>query len=144
MSNRIENDYEKYVKFLLENGANEDIVQLAEVKHIVINLISWANPLALQKGLTPVKYYKPKKDGTFTIGGRTTGLNVNIKFFMNYCKENDEDHFIELKRKDVKTILRSSEFPEDVPYRVKDTTTITINRKGEVSSYKTLRKRKLF
>ncbi len=144
MRDGLEKDYNDYINFLLENGANKDIVNLEEIKHIILMLMEWANPTALKQGKTPVAYYKPNKDGTFKIGGRTTGLKINIKYIMKYCKENDADHFIKLVRKENKTIIRSQEHPDEVPYNVRDITEITINRQGEVSHYNHLRKRKIF
>ena len=94
---RIKGRYDDYIKFLIENGANKEIIELKAIQDIIYNIITNGDPRVIMDGRSPIAYQKPNSDGTFDIGGRMNGPTVSVWYKMSYCNDGDDNHYIVLK-----------------------------------------------
>ena len=94
---RIKDRYDDYIKFLIENGANKEIIELKAIQDIIYNIITNGDPRVVMDGRSPVAYQKPNSDRTFDIGGRINGSTVSVWYKMSYSNDGDDNHYIVLK-----------------------------------------------
>ncbi len=130
-----EDRYSDYMRFLLENGANQEILELQAIQVLIADLIRNGDPRVKSEGRSPVAYFRPKEDGTFEIGGRTSGYTANVRYDMKYC-DDDSEGFIKLVnkhyRRSIPSLADQMAGADEDGYIVADTTTIIIDRDGKI------------
>ncbi len=129
----VNNRYNRYIDFLIENGADEEIINLPAIQDLIKDVISRGDPRVVFEGRSPIAYHDPNPDGTFDIYGRTNGPVVNEIYEMSYCNDGNEDHFIKLTRKTDSHVNYAMDDPISPDgYDVTDTETTYINKAGEI------------
>ena len=124
--------YVRYINFLLDNGANPEIVYMPAIDNLILNIIKRGDPIVKAEGRSPIAYLKPNEDGTFDIGGRTAGPIINEKYEMSYCKDDNPSYFIKLVKKEKQLSYHTIDFPFGEPYDLEVVNTIYINEEGKM------------
>ena len=122
------NRFNHYKKFLLMNGANEELIELPAIKEIILYVIENGDPRNIVEGHSPISYRVPNEDGTFNIYGKLEGPTPSVVYEMEYNLDDDENHYIKLTKKDKRTFLFVGE--EKNPDEI-----ILINKEGIITDY---------
>ena len=95
------NRFNHYKKFLLMNGANEELIELPAIKEIILYVIENGDPRNIVEGHSPISYRVPNEDGTFNIYGKLEGPTPSVVYEMEYNLDDDENHYIKLTKKSI-------------------------------------------
>ena len=130
--------FERYKEFLLENGANPEIIELQAVKDLIMWIIVNGDPIVKSQGRSPITYVEPNPDGTFNIFGKMNGYSTSLRYYMEYVNDDNNlnNNFIKLTRKEVREVAYMMDDPIGNPYSIEDTYEIYIDRKGQISDEK--------
>lgn len=89
--------FNNYKNFILRNGGSKDIFELPAITNIIKDCIMNGEPVLQAEGKSTICYKEPNSDGTFDICGRKCGYLVTNVYKMEYCNDNNFDHFLSLK-----------------------------------------------
>lgn len=101
MSKSVMSRYELYKNYIIKQGGDSKLFELPAVTQIIQKIIECGDPVVIAEGRSPIYYKDPNKDGTFDICGRTSGHNVNVVYKMEYCQDENPEHFLVLKKYDI-------------------------------------------
>ena len=113
-----------YEKFLLDNGARKDLVELPAIKNIILDVIEHGDPRVKFEGRSPIVYMDPKEDGTFDIYGRMSGHTASVAYEMDLDEQEENGYYVCLTKKDI----RNNDFLQDREPDQK----IYIDREGKI------------
>ena len=99
-----EERFDSYKRFLLLNRGIEQLIELPAIKDIIYNIIENGDSKCIEEGHSPIGYRAPKEDGTFDIYGRMDGIDYSVVYIMDYCLDDNNDHFIVLTKKDKRLV----------------------------------------
>lgn len=120
--------YEAYKKYVLETGGNEEFFNLPAIRHIIESIIINGDFRVKMEGRSPIYYKNANEDGTFDICGRLAGPYVTDVYKMEYCNDDNKDHYIVLKHYMNKKYITIDEEMEGISYKY-----IYINKDGIIS-----------
>ena len=90
--------YEDYKKHVLSTGGDEKLFELPAINNIIDYVIEYADGRVKMEGRSPIYYKNSNEDGTFDICGRMSGPTVTLVYKMEYCNDDNPDHYIVLKK----------------------------------------------
>ena len=114
------NYYDRYIKYLISNGADPEIIECPTIKAIMYYVIDNADQVNLAEGRTPFNYPDVREDGTFDIRGRTSG-HTTSEIYRIKRSEKPEEYL------EVDVYFRDSNFV-DILHVAKDGKSITIEK----------------
>ena len=123
----------EYIEFLVEHGANQNIILMPAIQRVMDQSIHGNNSYASQQPHPPIRYNQPNIDGTFDIQVTNTE-GPDIWWKMEFCNEGNDEKYIKLTRKTRKTVHYLMDDPIGDDYDVDDVTVIYINKEGKESS----------
>ena len=87
-----------YKEEMIRQGANPELFNLQAINDIIDYIIDYGDYRVKMEGRSPIYYKNPNEDGTFDICGRMAGPNVTVVYKMEYCDDENPDHYIVLKK----------------------------------------------
>lgn len=84
--------YESYKEFIIAKGGDEKLFDLPAVNNVIDYIIKYGT------FGRPIYYKNPNEDGTFDICGRMGGPSATLVYKMEYCHDDNPEHFIVLKK----------------------------------------------
>ena len=99
-SNNTENRYNYYKEFIINSGGKKELFDLPAIDQIIKNTIENGDPIVKAEGRSPIYYKDANEDGTFDICGRMGGHCVTLVYKMEYCHDDNPEHYIVLKKYD--------------------------------------------
>ena len=127
--------YERYKKYVIETGGNSKLFDLEIVEQLIKTIIRDGDPRLITEGKSTIYYKDANEDGTFDICGRMLGPNVSVVYKMEYCNDNNPEHFIKLSKyqKEHKPIY-SIDFPieDNHDKKVMNENILFVNKEGNV------------
>lgn len=130
---RCEQEFERYKDFIISNGGSEEIINMPEIRNIIMFGIENGDPRLIMEGRRTIAYRKPNPDGTFDIGLRTNGPTVNTLYKMSYCNDEDPDHYIKLTTIDTYGVHYTMDEPIGDSYEETETKIVFLNKEGYIS-----------
>lgn len=95
--------YEDYKEYMISKGANKELFDLQAINDIIDGVIEYGDDRLKMEGKSPIYYKNPNKDGTFDICGRMAGPCVTLVYKMEYCNDDNPEHYIVLKKYEQKS-----------------------------------------
>lgn len=126
--------FEAYKKYLLENGANEELIELPAIKQTIYSIIENGDQIVVAEGRSPISYHHPNEDGTFDIYGRLEGPVETVCYKMEYSP--DDQSYITLTRKDLRKQVFPYRYDDNFEFPIEK---IYIDREGNVINTETYR-----
>ena len=124
--------YKNYIEFLIENGANKEIIELEPVKNLIMSIIKNGDPRVIMNGKSPIVYNVPNPDGTFQIVDRLNGPIISYIYNINYCNDDNPSHFIKITKEKKQTLHYAMDDSIGDDYDVTILSTTYVDKDGNI------------